>query len=257
MPAPTIVQGAPCWIDLFSSDTASARAFYGALFGWGATAPSPSLGGYFTFEKDGKTVAGCMSNDGEQGYPDTWTVHLMTDDAERTAAAAAEHGGVVHYEPMAVADNGITTMLGDPGGATIGAWQPGSMQGFALAREVGTAAWFELLTRDFGASVTFYREVFGWDTHSVSDTDEFRYTTLGQGERALAGIMDASGFLPEDAPASWSVYFEVEDVDLALETVAALGGQVLRPAEDTPYGRLAAAGDPTATSFKLLSDRRG
>ena len=29
--APT---GAPCWIEIFSSDTDKARAFYGSLFGW-------------------------------------------------------------------------------------------------------------------------------------------------------------------------------------------------------------------------------
>ena len=26
--------GAPCWIDLMSSDTDKSRAFYGELFGW-------------------------------------------------------------------------------------------------------------------------------------------------------------------------------------------------------------------------------
>jgi hypothetical protein len=32
---------------------------------------------------------------------------------------------------------------------------------------------------------------------TVSDTPEFRYTTLGEGEGQLAGVMDASGFLPD------------------------------------------------------------
>jgi predicted enzyme related to lactoylglutathione lyase len=253
MPAPTIVVGAPCWIDLFSSNTDKATAFYGTLFGWKASPPSPELGGYFTFLKDDKNVAGCMANDGEHGLPDAWTVHLMTDDAERTAAAAAEHGGQVHFGPMPVADNGITTMIGDPGGATIGAWQPGSQLGFELRDEVGSAAWFELHTREYGASVAFYRGAFGWDTHTMSDTDEFRYTTLGEGDDALAGIMDASGFMPEGAPATWSIYFAVEDVDAALEKIVELGGKIVEPAQDTPYGRLAEAADPTGTLFKLIT----
>jgi predicted enzyme related to lactoylglutathione lyase len=253
MPAPTIVSGAPCWIDLYSSDTDGARAFYGALFGWTATPPDPRLGGYFTFEKDGETVAGCMANDGEQGYPDSWTVHLLTDDAERTAAAAAAHGGQVHFGPMAVGDNGVTTMLGDPGGATVGVWQPGTQRGFEVRGEPGAAAWFELLTRAYDDSVAFYRDVLGWDAHTMSDTDELRYTTLGEGDGALAGIMDASGFLREGEPAAWSVYFEVEDADATLEMIVELGGQVLRPAEDTPYGRLAEAADPTGTRFKLMA----
>ena len=86
MPAPTLVVGAPCWIDLYSSDTDKAKDFYGRLFGWTAQPAAPELGGYFTFQKDGKHVTGCMRNDGELGHPDAWSVHLMTDDAERTAA---------------------------------------------------------------------------------------------------------------------------------------------------------------------------
>ena len=253
MPAPTMVIGAPCWIDLYTSDPEKARAFYGTLFGWSATDPDPELGGYFTFDKDGRTVAGCMANDGEHGSPDVWTIHLMTDDAERTAAAVGEHGGQVHMGPMAVADNGVTTIVGDPGGATFGVWEPGTQKGFEVRNEVGTGAWFELFTRDYDSSVAFYRDALGWDAHTASDSDELRYTTLGEGEGMLAGIMDASGFLPEGAPAFWSVYFEVEDADAALEKIVELGGEVLRPAEDTPWGRLAEAADATGTRFKVMA----
>jgi hypothetical protein len=133
-------------------------------------------------------------------------------------------------------------------------WQPGTQKGFDVRNEVGTAAWFELHTRDYDASVVFYRDVFRWDAHTMSDTEEFRYTTLGQGEGQLAGIMDASAYLPDDAPASWFVYFAVEDADAALEKLVALGGTVVQPAEDTPYGRLAVAADPTGTKFRLVAD---
>jgi hypothetical protein len=253
MPAPTIVAGAPCWIDLYSSDTEKAAAFYGGLLGWTASPPDESLGGYFVFLKDGKAVAGCMTNDGEQGYPDAWGVHLLTDDAQRTAEAATANGGKVHFGPLAVAENGVTAMIADPGGANIGAWQPGTQRGFELRNEVGAAAWFELHTREYEKSVDFYREVFGWDAHAMSDTEEFRYTTLGEGEGALAGIMDASAFLPDGAPATWSVYFEVEDADAALARAEELGGSVVRDAEDTPYGRLGEVADPTGTHFRVLA----
>ena len=254
MPAPTLVLGAPCWIDLYSSDTHKAKTFYSKLFGWKAEAPEEGFGGYFVFTKDGKVVAGCMANDGEQGYPDAWTTYLTTDDAQRTADAAAAKGGHVHLAPMDVADNGRMAMVGDPGQAAIGVWQPGTQKGFEIRNEVGAPAWFELHTRAYDASVDFYRDVFGWDTHTVSDTPEFRYTTLGQGEGQLAGIMDASAYLPEGTPASWTIYFEVPDADAALEKIVELGGSVIEPAEDTPYGRLATAADPTGTRFKLVAN---
>ncbi|TMK52071.1 MAG: VOC family protein, partial [Actinobacteria bacterium] len=81
----------------------------------------------------------------------------------------------------------------------------------------------------------------------------FRYTTLGEGESQLAGIMDASAFLPEGVPAHWSIYFGVEDADAALAKITELGGSIVRPAEDTPYGRLATATDPTGAQFKLVA----
>jgi predicted enzyme related to lactoylglutathione lyase len=253
MPAPTLVLGAPCWIDLFTSDTEKAKEFYGELFGWKAEAPEEGFGGYFVFSKDGKVVAGCMANDGEQGYPDAWTTYLTTDDVERTADAATANGGQVHLAPMDVADNGKMAMVGDPGQAAIGVWQPGTQKGFEIRNEAGSAAWFELHTRAYDASVAFYRDVFGWDTHTMSDTPEFRYTTLGEGEGQLAGIMDASGYLPEGTPAFWTIYFDVADTDAALEKIVELGGSVIEPAEDTPYGRLATAADPTGTRFKLVA----
>ena len=52
MPAPTLIAGAPCWIDLYSSDADRAAAFYGALLGWDATDPGPEYGGYRIWRRD-------------------------------------------------------------------------------------------------------------------------------------------------------------------------------------------------------------
>jgi predicted enzyme related to lactoylglutathione lyase len=65
--------------------------------------------------------------------------------------------------------------------------------------------------------------------------------------------MDASAFLPEGARGQWSIYFGSEDTDASLATIVDLGGSVVTPAEDTPYGRLAAAADPTGALFKLVT----
>ena len=60
---------------------------------------------------------------------------------------------------------------------------------------------------------------------------------------------------PEAAgvPSYWSIYFLVDDADAALAQVTALGGTVVEPAEDTPYGRLATATDSTGAQFKLMA----
>jgi len=245
--------GAPCWVDLFTSDPDRSRAFYGELFGWTAEDPGPDHGGYINFSKDGQLVAGCMPNDGQSGQPDQWSVYLATDDAEATVEAAVANGGQVIVPAMKVMDLGSFAVVSDAGGAGIGFWQPGSHKGFAVLAEPGAPSWFELHTRDYDASVEFYRKVLGWDTHVHSDTPEFRYTTLGEGDDQLAGISDAAAFLPDGVPAHWSVYFGTEDTDAALAKTVELGGSILQPAEDTPYGRLAEGADPTGAAFKLIA----
>ena len=244
--------GSPCWVDLMTSDTDRSRAFYCQLFGWTAEEPAEEFGGYFNFAKDGVRIAGCMANRPGSGVPDVWSVYLATDDARKTVDATVAHGGQILVSAMDVGDLGTMAVVSDPDGAAIGVWQPGSYQGFGVLGEPGTPSWFELHTRDYQAAVAFYREVFGWNTHVLSDTPEFRYTTLKQGEGWLAGIMDAAGILPDGVPAHWSVYFGVEDTDAALAKIVDLGGSILMAAEDTPYGRLAAAADPTGAAFKLV-----
>jgi uncharacterized protein len=244
--------GAPCWIELFTSDVDKSRAFYGELFGWTSEEPNEALGGYFNFHKDGVRVAGGMGNDGQSGAPDMWSVYLATDDIKATTDETKAHGDQVEVEPMQVMELGSMAVMIDPGGATIGAWQSGTHKGFGIHGEPGTPGWFELHTRAYDASVAFYRDVFGWDTHVASDTPELRYTTLGEGEGQLAGIMDATSFLPDGAPAQWSIYFAVEDADATVATAIELGGAVVDAPEDTPYGRLATLTDPTGIRFKLI-----
>jgi uncharacterized protein len=245
--------GAPCWVDLMTSDTGRASDFYTRLFGWEAEEPNPDFGGYFNFTKDGARVAGGMTSQPDAGMPNVWSVYLETDDARKTVETAGARGGQPIVPASDVADLGTMAMVLDPGGAAIGMWQPGLHKGFGVVAEPGAPAWFELYTRDYAKAVDFYRDVFRWDTHIMSDTPDFRYTTLGEGDAAAAGIMDASGSLPDEVPSHWAVYFGTADTDASLEQIAGLGGAVVTGAEDTPYGRMATATDPTGAMFKLVA----
>jgi uncharacterized protein len=247
--------GAPCWVDLLTSDVDASRAFYGELFGWKALEPSAEFGGYFMFTKDDVPVAGGMPAMEGMPNPDRWSVFLASDDARKTVAAAEAEAGQLLVETMEVADLGTMAVVADAGGASVGIWQAGTFPGLAVIGAPGTPVWFELHTRNYAAAVAFYRDVFGWDTTTMSDTPELRYTTLGEGDGAKAGIMDAAGFLPDGVPAHWGIYFAVTDTDAALAKVVELGGSVVRGPEDTPYGRLAEATDSNGASFKLMANR--
>ena len=246
----TTYAGSPIWLELLTSDAAKSIAFYDTLFGWSAEQMGPDFGNYINFARNGTRVTGGMHNPGD-GHPDVWAVYLQTDNAEQTAADAAAHGGAVIVPAMPVMELGIMAVMTDAGKAAIGAWQPGTHTGYATHGEPGAPAWFELMTRDFAAAIAFYTDVFKWKTTTMSDTDEFRYATLGEGATAAAGVMDASGLLPEGVPAHWAVYFEVADTDAACTKIVDLGGTVLDAPQDTPFGRNATVADPTGAMFKI------
>jgi uncharacterized protein len=245
--------GAPCWLDLTTSDVERAQSFYGTVFGWTFESAGPEYGGYINASKDGHQVAGMMANLPDAPVPDRWSTYLHTADVDASVSALTGAGGSTFMGPMEVPAKGFMAVATDPSGAFFGLWQPLQHHGFEVTGEAGAPVWHQLTTRDYRAAVDFYREVFGWRTEDVSDTDEFRYTTAWFGDQQLLGVMDGARFLPDGVPSTWTTFFGAEDVDKTLQLITDNGGAVTQPAEDTPYGRLAAATDPTGAAFNLSS----
>ena len=245
--------GAPCWIDLWTSDVEGSRSFYADLFGWEPQEPSAEFGGYFMFNRSGVPVAGGMGAMGDLSADDSWKIYLDTDDIARTAHDAEAAGATITGPPGPVADLGIQAVLTDPTGARIGAWQAGTFPGFTVLGEHGSPSWCELHTADYSVAVDFYRSVFRWDTRVEADSDQFRYTVMQDpsGEGELAGIMDAAAMLGTGEQSRWVVYFEVDDLSSSVALVNKLGGSVILEPEDTPYGRIAEVADPAGARFKL------
>jgi predicted enzyme related to lactoylglutathione lyase len=188
-----------------------------------------------------------MYNDPQWSSPDGWTTYLHTADINATVAKAVAAGGVSCIEPMEVKDKGWMGMLTDPAGASFGLWQPIDHQGFCVVNENGAPAYFQLTTREYGKALDFYREVFDWQVQTVSDSDEFRYSTAMFDGKALVGVMSW------DVGPDWCVFLGADDVDKTVQLVLDNGGSVIRGAEDTPYGRLAAVADCTGAGFNLSS----
>ena len=242
--------GAPIWIDLASSDVERSQEFYGAVFGWTFESYGPEYGGYINAFRDGRPVAGLMANDPQWDVPDTWTTYLHTADISATFDKAIAAGAVACVDgakPMEVKDKGWMGLLSDPSGALFGLWQPAGHRGFEVVNESGAPTYFQLTTRDYAKALDFYREVFDWQIDTVSDTDEFRYSTANFDGEALLGVM---GW---DVDPDWCFFLGCDDVDKTVQLVLDNGGSVIRDAEDTPYGRLAAVADATGANFNLSS----
>lgn len=258
MPAPLdFPTGAPLWADVVSSDPDVSVPFYEKLFGWTATAMGEQFGGYVAFSLGDRQLGGLVprestSNTGDGTTTDLWRVYLETSDVETTAQAITGAGGLVLDGPHQVGPLGSMLLAEDNDRGIVGAWQRGENRGFQIVAEAGAPAWFELHTTSYDDAVQFYQQAFGWQTNTMADSGGFRYTQLLVDGQPYAGILDAQAIRAGE-PAAWMIYFAVDDVDAALVTVDELGGGVVDPAVDSPFGRMATITDPTGAVLKLVS----
>ena len=107
-----------------------------------------------------------------------------------------------------------------------------------MANEPGSLTWNENMSRDFDANKAFYQAVFGYDYGDLS-SDGFRYATLDLGRPARGRYRRARSQPAAEVQPNWAAYFAVADSDAAVARAGELGGIVVRPAWDTPYGRMA------------------
>ena len=247
--------GTPCWVDLMTTDPSAANGFYGELFGWDIAVGPPETGGYSMASVNGRSVAGIGGMMG-MDHPPVWNTYLATADADATAKAAEAAGGSVIAPVMDVMEFGRMAFLGAPGGGVFGVWQAGAHKGLGLANESGSVIWNEFMTRDLAAAMAFYTEVFGF-TYTDMSGDGFEYKMIEVDGNTVGGIGTLPAEVPAHIPPHWRVYFAVDDADAAVEKVTALGGAVLRPATDMPYGRNADVADPQGAAFSVIKPAPG
>ncbi len=242
--------GTPCWVDLATPDIPKAISFYTSLLGWNAKMGPPEMGGYSSATLDGRPVAGIGPNMGPAGVPTAWTTYLATSDLDATADKIKAAGGQLLTEIMDVMDLGRMALAADITGASFGLWQAGRHTGVQIANAPGAYTWGEHMSRDFEGAKAFYAAVFGYEFGDMSG-DGFSYATLlidGKEVGGIGGLPDAAADQPH-----WTVYFAAADTDQSVTAVTAAGGQVLRPASDSPYGRMATLADDQGATFNLIS----
>lgn len=242
--------GTPCWVDLGVGDVARATAFYGGLFGWDIQAGPPEAGGYAMCMLGGRAVAG-IGPQMNAGMPPFWTTYIASDDADAAAAKITAAGGQVMMEPFEVMDVGRMFVAVDPGGAVFGVWQARAHTGVGVANEPGSLTWNENMSRNFEGNKAFYQEVFGYDYSDIGG-DGMQYATLDLAGGQVGGIGGMGPEQPAARPAAWVAYFAVADADAAVAKATELGGRVIAPPFDTPYGRMAALMDDQGAAFAIM-----
>jgi predicted enzyme related to lactoylglutathione lyase len=242
--------GTPCWVDLMTTDEAAAREFYAALFGWQIEVGGADTGGYSMARLEGRSVAGIGGMYG-MDHPPVWSTYLATADADATAGAAVEAGATVLAAVMDVLDFGRMAFLQAPGGGVFGIWQAGSHTGVGIFNEPNTLTWNEFMTRDYAGAKDFFAGLFGY-TYTNLGGDSFDYSTIEVDGNTVGGIGGMPPGVPAQVPPHWRVYFAVEDCDATVAKLTSLGGSVIRPPADMPYGRHADVADPQGAVFSVI-----
>lgn len=115
-----------------------------------------------------------------------------------------------------------------------------------------TISWVDLSTPDIEGARRFYAELLGWELATES-TDMGDYTVASIGDRQVAGMMAQA---PEmaGAPASWTVFVVVDDIEATLARVAEAGGATLQPPFEIPGGaRVAIIADGSGAMLALIT----
>jgi uncharacterized protein len=63
--------------------------------------------------------------------------------------------------------------------------------------------------------------------------------------------------MPAEVTPHFRIYFAVENCDVSADQVIQLGGAVLRPPQDMPYGRHADVADPQGAAFSIITPPSG
>jgi len=108
--------------ELITTDLASAKDFYGELFGWTFTETETIYGNpYLVIHGEGFIVGGMMLKDGN--VPDDvipcWDPYITVDDVEASAKMVEKLGGQVILSPTYIPKVGRFCVIKDPQGISL------------------------------------------------------------------------------------------------------------------------------------------
>lgn len=245
------------WYELLTTDLAAAQSFYGKVVGWNAQDASPPQFAYRLFYAGGAPVAGLMElplEGRKRGAMPRWVGYVAVRDVDDMVDRLKALGGSV-YVPPTDSNIGRIAVVADPQTATL-ALVGGLRYGATPAAEAGgpgRVGWHELLAGEGKAAFGFYSALFGWQKARAEEPLVDSYQLFASGGRTLGGMFTKFAATPVPF---WLYYFEVVDLDAAIEQVKAGGGRIAQgPLELWGGSWIARCIDPQGAMFALQGRR--
>jgi uncharacterized protein len=241
------------WYELITTDRAAAKAFYAKVVGWGAQdASTPDLA-YTLFTAGNASVSGLMDLPEEarkMGATPRWVGYVGVNDVDAAADRLKVLGGAV-YVPPTNSNIGRISVVADPQTATlalVNGLRHGQQQAGELG-EPGRVGWHELLAADSKKVFPFYGELFGWQKADAEIGSMDSYQLFSAGGQTIGGMFTK---LPTVPFPFWLYYFNVGDIDVAVERVRTGGGRIFQGPMELPGGSwIARCRDPQGAMFAL------
>ncbi|MGA2125269.1 MAG: VOC family protein [Xanthobacteraceae bacterium] len=246
------------WYALTTTDAEAAKAFYTMVMGWGAQDASTPGVAYTLFRAGRASVSGLMelTEDARNvGVAPRWLGYVAVDDVDAAADRIKRLGGAVHVPPTDVPNISRFALVADPQMATFALlkWlKPGQHQPAELGkpRRVG---WHELLAADRETAFAFYATLFGWQKADADIGPLGTYQLFSAGGQTIGGMFTKPPIVPMPF---WLYYFNIGDIDAAVERVKAGGGQIFDEPVEMPSGSwIVRCADPQGAMFALEGKR--
>lgn len=245
------------WYELITTDMTAARAFYSKVVGWGAQdASTPGLA-YSLFTAGKTSVSGLMNLPEEarkMGATPRWMGYIGVNDVDATADRIRRLGGAV-YVPPTDSNIGRISVVADPQTATLAlvkGLKPDRGRPAGLDKP-GRVGWHELLAADWQKAFAFYGELFDWQKADTEISPIDTYRLFSAGGQMIGGIFNKRA--SEQVP-FWLYYFNIDDIDAAIERVKTGGGMVFEGPLELPGGNWTVrCTDPQGAAFALQGKR--
>ena len=251
--------GTPIWYELMTPDPDASKAFYDKVVGWKIEDKPSGEMDYRMISGPNGLVGGVMRLDAAmqaEGAKPSWVIYFGVADVDATAEKAKSLGASIFVPPHDIPGVGRFSFMADPQGALFYIMRGNSDEpATVFARGApGLCGWNELWAPDVKAGIAFYEELLGLANTETMDMGPMGgYHFLDVGETRIGAA--AGG---REGAAQWNAYFNVADLDTAIEAVTAGGGRIDLGPHDVPTGeRIVMGTDPQGASFALVGPQKG